>query len=121
VAIGGSLGFLLALGSQGIDFGVALALLIGGVIAAPFAAYIVRHLAPRVLGVAAGGAIIITNARTILLSVGVNELPLLLALAGLAVTWAALLAYAVRKERAIRREDAAIAAAAQPGGEAAAA
>jgi uncharacterized membrane protein YfcA len=112
VAVGGSLGFLLALGSQGIDFGIALALLIGGVIAAPFAAWIVRHLAPRVLGVAAGGAIIITNARTILLSFGVTELPLLLVLAGLAAVWSGLLAYAIRKEREAKRAEAAEAAAA---------
>jgi uncharacterized membrane protein YfcA len=112
VAVGGSLGFLLALGSQGIDFGIALALLIGGVIAAPFAAWIVRHLAPRVLGVAAGGAIIITNARTILLSFGVTELPLLLVLAGLAAVWTGLLVYAIRKEREAKRAEAAEAAAA---------
>jgi uncharacterized membrane protein YfcA len=111
VAVGGSLGFLLALGSQGIDFGIALALLVGGVIAAPFAAWIVRHLAPRVLGVAAGGAIIFTNARTILLSLGVTDTPLLLALGGLAAVWASLLVYAVRKERALKAEEAAKAAA----------
>jgi uncharacterized membrane protein YfcA len=110
VAVGGSLGFLLALGSQGIDFGFAIALLVGGVVAAPFAAYIVRHLAPRVLGVAAGGMIIVTNARTILLSVGVTELPLLLTLAGLAAAWLALLAWAVRKERESRRLERAAAA-----------
>ncbi len=51
VAIGGSLGFLFALGSQGINFGYAAALLVGGVIAAPLAAWLVRHLAARVLGV----------------------------------------------------------------------
>ena len=107
VAVGGSLGFLLALGSQGIDFGIALALLVGGVIAAPFAAWIVRHLAPRVLGVAAGGAIILTNARTILLSFGVTELPLLLSLVGLAAVWIGLIVYAVRKERALKRAEAA--------------
>ena len=111
VAVGGSLGFLLALGSQGIDFGVALALLIGGVIAAPFAALIVRHLAPRVLGVAAGGAIVVTNARTILLSMGITDLPLVASLAAMVGVWALLVAWAVRKERAARREEAAAAAA----------
>ena len=51
VAVMGSLGFLLALGSQGINFGYALALLAGGVLAAPLAAWLVRHMAPRLLGV----------------------------------------------------------------------
>ena len=70
VAVGGSLGFLLALGSQGINFGYAGALLVGGVIAAPFAAWLVKHLAARVLGVAAGGFIILTNMKTVLESFG---------------------------------------------------
>ena len=63
VAVGGSLGFLFALGSQGIKWGYAVALLVGGVIAAPIAAWLVRHLAARVLGVAAGGLIVLTNSR----------------------------------------------------------
>ena len=46
VAVGGSLGFLLALGSQGIHWGIVAALLVGGVIAAPFAAWLVKHLPP---------------------------------------------------------------------------
>ena len=45
VAVGGSLGFLLALGSQGINWGLRRALLAGGVVAAPIAAWLVKHLA----------------------------------------------------------------------------
>ena len=49
VAVGGSLGFLLALGSQGIDCGATPARCsLGGVIAAPIAAWLVSRLAgPR--------------------------------------------------------------------------
>ena len=105
VAIGGSVGFLLALGSQGIDFTFALALLVGGVIAAPFAAWLVRHMAPRVLGVAAGGLIVITNLRTILLAGGVRDMALLAILGSLLAGWLLLVAWTVRKERAARREE----------------
>jgi uncharacterized membrane protein YfcA len=35
------------------------------VVAAPIAAWLVRHLAARILGVAAGGLIVLTNAKTI--------------------------------------------------------
>ena len=66
VAVGGSLGFVLALGSQGIEWEIAAALLVGGVIAAPFAAWLVKHLPATVLGVAAGGVIVLTNSKTIL-------------------------------------------------------
>lgn len=66
VSVAASLGFLIALGSQGINFGWVLALLIGGLIAAPIAAWLVRHLPPRVLGSAVGGLIVLTNIRTLL-------------------------------------------------------
>lgn len=66
VSVAASAGFLLALGSQGINFGWVVALLLGGLIAAPIAAWLVRHLPPRVLGSAVGGVIIFTNIRTLL-------------------------------------------------------
>jgi uncharacterized protein len=42
-----------------------LALMVGGVLAAPVAALLVRHLPARVLGVAAGGLIVLTNLQTL--------------------------------------------------------
>jgi uncharacterized membrane protein YfcA len=68
VAIAASVGFLLALGSQGVDFAWALVLLIGGAIAAPIAAWLVRHVPPRLLGSLVGGMIVLTNTRTLLRS-----------------------------------------------------
>jgi uncharacterized protein len=65
VAAGGSLGFLIGLGAQGIEWGYVLALMVGGVLAAPVAALLVRHLPARVLGVAAGGLIVLTNLQTL--------------------------------------------------------
>ena len=99
VAIGGSLGFLLALSSQGIDWGVVGALLVGGVIAAPFAAWLVKHLPARVLGVAAGGLIILTNSKTILEALGANGTTVLAAAGALLVAWVALIVWSVRQER----------------------
>jgi uncharacterized protein len=107
VAVGGSLGFLLALGSQGINFGFALALFIGGAIAAPFAAWLVRHLAARVLGVAAGGLIVLTNSKTILESLGASGSMVAVAAAALFVTWITMIVWAVRQEREARRAEAA--------------
>ena len=65
VAVGGSLGFLIGLGTQGIAWAYVVALLIGGVVAAPVAAVLVRYLPARVLGVAAGGLIVLTNLQTL--------------------------------------------------------
>src|SRR5690349_6873999 len=50
VSAAASLGFIFALGSQGIHWGLAIALLAGGVIAAPIAAYLVRIAPAHLLG-----------------------------------------------------------------------
>ena len=60
-----SLGFLLGIGASGIHWGFALALLAGGLVAAPLAAYLVKIAPAYVLGVAVGGMILLTNLRTI--------------------------------------------------------
>jgi uncharacterized membrane protein YfcA len=64
VALAASVGFLLSLGSQGIAFRYVAALLVGGVLAAPLAAWLVRHVTPTLLGASVGGLILITNSRT---------------------------------------------------------
>lgn len=102
VAVGGSLGFLFALGSQGIRWDIAAALLIGGAIAAPFAAWLVKHIAPRVLGVAAGGLIILTNSKTILEALGASGAMVAVAAAAIFVVWVVLIAWAVKQERLAR-------------------
>ena len=102
VALGASAGFLTGLGSAGIDFAWVLALLAGGVVAAPIAAYLVRHLAPRVLAVAAGGLIVVTNTRTL---VGTGTAQDLLGPTGGAVLlWVLLAAWVALVVRTVRTE-----------------
>src|SRR5918999_3604406 len=64
VALSASIGFLLALGSQGISFSVVFALFAGGLLAAPLAAWLVQKVTARLLGASVGGLILLTNART---------------------------------------------------------
>jgi uncharacterized protein len=107
VAVAASLGFLIGIGSEGIDFSWVLALLIGGVIAAPIAAWLVRHIPPRVLGSAVGGIIILTNVRTLLRSdwVDASDAVRWPVYAVVYVVWAAALAYSIREYRAHREEE----------------
>lgn len=65
VALAASAGFLLALGSEVIAWHVLGGLLIGGVVAAPLAAWLVRKVTPRLLGALVGGFIVLINARTL--------------------------------------------------------
>ena len=99
VAVGGSLGFLVGLGAAGINWGYALALLVGGVLVAPLAAWLVKHLPARVLGTAAGGLIVVTNSRTLLVWAEVPASATTPILLSLVTVWIGLVTWAVIAER----------------------
>jgi uncharacterized membrane protein YfcA len=63
VATVSAVSLIASIGNDGMDLGIALAMLGGGVLAAPLAAMVVRHLPPRALGVAVAGLLLATNAR----------------------------------------------------------
>jgi uncharacterized membrane protein YfcA len=52
-------------GGKGLELGVVLAMLGGGVVAAPHAAYVVRFFPPRLLGLAVAGLLLLTQSREI--------------------------------------------------------
>ena len=96
------LGFLIALGTQGINPAWVAALLLGGVIAAPIAAWLVRKIPGRILGSAVGGLIVLTNVRTLLRSdwVGLGDTAAEgLILGAIAIVWAGAIAWSVRAYR----------------------
>lgn len=73
VSVAASLGFLVGLGAAGISWTFALALLAGGLVAAPLAAYLVRLAPTHLLGVAVGGMILLSNVRTLLKSADAGD------------------------------------------------
>jgi uncharacterized membrane protein YfcA len=95
VALAASIGFLLTLGSQGIAFRYVAALLIGGIAAAPLAAWLVRHVTPSLLGASVGGLILVTNMRTMFAVYGVDSSVREPIYAALAVVWITALAIVV--------------------------
>lgn len=109
VAVGGSLGFLLGLGAAGVNWAYAGALLVGGVVAAPIAAYLVKIMPARVLGVGAGGLIVLTNTKTIAETLGATGAQVGAAAGVIALLWVAGIVWAVRQELAARAADAAVA------------
>src|ERR671914_260397 len=98
VAVGASAGFLVALPLGDLDLAIVGALLAGGLIAAPIAAWLVRNLPARILGTAVGGMIVLTNARSFATAI---EIPadaravMYVSLAALAVAalWAAVVSH----------------------------
>ena len=95
VSVAASIGFLFALSFAEIPWGIVGALLIGGVVAAPLAAYIVRLLPARILGTAVAGIILITNMQTFLGTVGVSGTPATLIYVLIAAVSLAALAWAI--------------------------
>ena len=101
VAVAASAGFIFGIGVAGVRLDYVAALLVGGLVAAPIAAYLVRHMNPRLLGVIVGGFICFTNARTLLAAIGVSDNAFLLVYGAIVAAWATAVAFVVR---AIRRE-----------------
>jgi uncharacterized protein len=52
-----------SLGRGGLELGIIIAMLVGGVVAAPLAAYVVRFVPARLLGLAVAGLLLITQSR----------------------------------------------------------
>ena len=101
VALSASVGFFTALGGEVVRLEFVAALLGGGLIAAPIAAYMVRHLNPRLLGVVVGGFICFTNARVLLSAAGISGDAFLLTYVVIVTAWMTAVVFVVR---AIRRE-----------------
>lgn len=114
VVTSGSVGFLFGLGLGGVHVGWVLALLAGGLLAAPAAAWLARHLPARLLGVLVGGFLVVLNTRSLLVSAPVPAGPAVTVpvLGGLTVLWAGAVAWSVRSLRAVRAAQSAQSAAA---------
>ena len=96
VSVAASIGFLFGLGKQNLPFTIVGALLVGGVLAAPLAAWLVSRLASRWLGVAVGLVLILTNARTLLKGLDVAEGLRYLAYGLLVAGWAGVVVHSLR-------------------------
>jgi uncharacterized protein len=99
VALSASIGFLFALTFAQVPWTVVGALLLGGVVAAPIAAYIVRILPARILGSTVGGVILITNMKTFLEAVGISGTLAILTYLVIAAVWISALAFSIRVNR----------------------
>ncbi|MFR9804766.1 sulfite exporter TauE/SafE family protein [Pseudonocardia sp. RS010] len=109
VALFASIGFLIGLGSAVLDPWTIGGLLLGGLVAAPIAAWLVTKIPAPVLGTAVGGIIVFTNARTILRAVDLPGTVVAAVYVVIVAAWIAAVVVAVGRLRRARA-----AAAAQP-------
>jgi uncharacterized membrane protein YfcA len=96
VAVAASIGFLVALDAGLVAMPVVGALLVGGMLAAPFAAWLSRRLHPRILGSAVGGLIIFLNVRSLLGAFGIEGSPHLIGIGLIVALWIAAMVVAIR-------------------------
>lgn len=99
VALSASVGFLFGLSMSEIPLGVVGALLAGGLIAAPLAAWVVRLLNARILGTAVGGFILVTNAQTFFSTVGIGGSLAVAIYAVIVAVWVLALYWAIASAR----------------------
>lgn len=99
VTVSATVGFLIALGWAAVDFSILLPLMIGGMIAAPFAAWVASRLPMRIMGVAVGGMIITTNTFTLTNTFAVAQSVQVVLLSTVMVAWFALVALVIAQHR----------------------
>jgi uncharacterized protein len=101
VAASASLGFVIGLREDFIEnMPVVLGLAAGGILVAPFAAWLVSRVSPALLGTAVGGVIVLTNSQKLVHYFGI-EWPWSTGIyTAIVVVWASLVLYAWRVSRA---------------------
>jgi uncharacterized protein len=75
VASASAFSLLASLGTSGLDYGMVAAMLIGGAVAAPAAAWLIRYVPPRPMGVAVAGLLLLTNTRELTTWAGLRSGP----------------------------------------------
>jgi uncharacterized membrane protein YfcA len=104
VAVCASLGFLISLSFAEIPWTVVGALLAGGIVAAPIAAWVVKMLPTRILGTAVGGVILLVNMQTFFEAIGLAGSAATVGYFLIAGVWAAAIIFAIsaiRRDRAL--------------------
>ncbi|WNS79186.1 sulfite exporter TauE/SafE family protein [Domibacillus sp. DTU_2020_1001157_1_SI_ALB_TIR_016] len=105
VALSATIGFMISLGPEKINWLWAGAIMLGGIIAAPIAAYIVKSLPTRVLAVIVSGMLIFTNLNAIFKYTDIPGSAQSAVFIALLIIWVPLTVYMVRKEKQIARSE----------------
>jgi uncharacterized membrane protein YfcA len=107
VVSAGSAGFIVGLGLGGIDLAWVVVMLAGGVLAAPVAAWLTKHVPSRMLGSLIGGLIVVVNLRNLFYGGEGAEPtgPATAILAGTVLAWMCAVAWSAREHLRTARAD----------------
>ncbi|NUK31371.1 sulfite exporter TauE/SafE family protein [Parageobacillus sp. VR-IP] len=101
IALSATIGFIISLGWEQVNWFWVGTLMLGGIIAAPIAAWLVRKLPSHLLGVLVGGLIIFTNVRTLLHAWGAPNSWYPAVYGAIVLGWAVSIWLAVRNHRRV--------------------
>lgn len=99
IALSSTIGFILFLGLEQFHWQWVIAFMIGGVIAAPIAAWLIRIIPSYMLGILVGGFIILTNAMTIIKSISMPTVWIHFTYALLIALWIGAILYQVKNRK----------------------
>ncbi|WP_456318532.1 sulfite exporter TauE/SafE family protein [Priestia megaterium] len=99
IAISAAIGFLISLGWQDVNWFWVGALMLGGVIAAPIAAWLVKTIPSHLLGVLVGGFIILTNVWTILKVWSIDNTTEVFIYIGVFIFWIGAITFTIKQYR----------------------
>lgn len=101
VALSATLGFMIMLGLGGFNFVWVVALMAGGLVAAPIAAWLVARIPAYLLGILVSGVILFTNLRTVAQSLDFRAQVTVVSYFVLLGIWLAALTYVVMRQRTL--------------------
>lgn len=104
VTLSATLGFVIALGWEGINLTWFVALVAGGIFAAPIAAALTRIIPAQRLGLMIAGIILLTNARTIAVIAGADRAIVTMFFAAVVALWILMVGQAIHIHRRTRAE-----------------
>ncbi|MDQ0214029.1 putative membrane protein YfcA [Oikeobacillus pervagus] len=102
VAASSSIGFILVLGWNQVNWLWAGAIMIGGIFAAPFAAWLVKIFPAHLLGIVVSGMLILTNIHTLLKIAGISSDHKKYVYIALVVVWISCITFAIIKGRQLK-------------------
>ena len=105
VASASAFSLIASLGTAGISGSLLASMLLGGVIAAPVAAWLIRYVPARPMGIAVAGLLLLTNARDVVAWAGVASGSWILAIYS-GIIAMVLLAFFAARERVPRKRSA---------------
>ncbi|RAL26827.1 sulfite exporter TauE/SafE family protein [Thermoflavimicrobium daqui] len=105
IALSASLGFFISLGWKQVDWLWVGALMLGGIVAAPIAAWIVRIFPANLLGVTVGGFILLTNANILIKTWKISLVTSYLLYSLILLIWIMSFIFILRKTKREKQKD----------------